>query len=117
MSSRRTFLKGIAGTLALPGLQSIAKAAPAAAAAASPTRLAFVYLPNGVNLDLWQPKGAENISESLSPLNDLRQHYSVMRGFDHKHANSNGDGGGDHARANATFLTGVQARKTSGADI
>jgi len=116
MSSRRTFLKGIAGTLAMPSLQSIVKAAPAAAAA-SPTRLAFVYIPNGVNLDMWQPKGAENISESLSPLSALRQHYSVMRGLDHKYANSNGDGGGDHARANATFLTGVQARKTSGADI
>src|SRR6218665_3386261 len=116
MSSRRTFLKGIAGTLAMPSLQSLAKAAPAAAAA-SPTRHAFVYLPNGVNLDLWQPKGTENISESLSPLSGLREHFSVMRGLDHKHANSNGDGGGDHARANATFLTGVQARKTSGADI
>lgn len=116
MSSRRTFLKGIAGTLALPSLQSIVKAAPAAAAA-SPLRMGFVYIPNGVNLDLWQPKGTENISESLQPLADLRQHYSVMRGLDHKYANSNGDGGGDHARANATFLTGVQARKTSGADI
>jgi hypothetical protein len=118
MSSRRTFLKGIAGTLALPSLQSLAKAAPAAAAAAAaPTRLAFVYIPNGVNLDQWQPKGTENISESLSPLSGLRQHYSVMRGLDHKNANSNGDGAGDHARANASFLTGVQARKTSGADI
>lgn len=116
MSSRRTFLKGIAGTLALPSLQSIVKAAPAIAAAA-PTRMAFVYIPNGVNLNLWQPKGSENISESLQPLSGLREHYSVMRGLDHKHANANGDGGGDHARANATFLTGIQARKTSGADI
>ena len=118
MSSRRTFLKGIAGTLALPSLQSIVKAAPAAAAAAAnPLRMAFVYIPNGVNLDLWQPKGTENISESLQPLASLRQHYSVMRGLDHQKAQANGDGGGDHARANATFLTGVQARKTAGSDI
>jgi len=116
MSSRRTFLKGIAGTLALPSLQSIVKAAPAAAAA-SPLRMAFVYIPNGVNLPLWQPQGAENISESLQPLAALRQHYSVMRGLDHEKAQANGDGGGDHARANATFLTGVQARKTAGSDI
>ena len=34
-----------------------------------------------------------------------------------KKANANGDGGGDHARANATFLTGCQARKTAGSDI
>jgi hypothetical protein len=118
-SSRRTFLKGIAGTLALPSLVSLAKAAPsvAAAAAASPTRMAFVYIPNGVNLDLWQPKGAENIAESLQPLSGLRDRYSVMRGLDHHKAAANGDGAGDHARANATFLTGVQARKTAGADI
>jgi hypothetical protein len=116
MNSRRTFLKGIAGTLAMPSLASLVKAAPAAAAA-SPMRMAFVYIPNGVNLDLWQPKGTENIAESLQPLSGLRQHYSVMRGLDHQKAAANGDGAGDHARANATFLTGVQARKTSGADI
>ena len=40
-----------------------------------------------------------------------------MDGLDHKKANANGDGGGDHARANATFLTGCQARKTAGSDI
>jgi hypothetical protein len=120
-SSRRTFLKGIAGTLAMPSLASIATAAPAAAAAAgaaaAPTRLAFVYIPNGVNLAEWQPTGAENISASLQPLSGLRDQYSVMRGLDHKYANSNGDGGGDHARANATFLTGCQARKTAGANV
>jgi len=120
MNSRRTFLKGIAGTLALPSLQSmVSAAAPAAAKAAAvvPNRLAFIYLPNGVNLDLWQPKGNENTSESLAPLSGLREHYSVMRGFDHEKAQANGDGAGDHARANATFLTGCQARKTAGADI
>jgi hypothetical protein len=119
MNTRRTFLKGIAGTLALPSLQSMVSAAPVAAkaAAAIPTRLAFIYLPNGVNLDLWRPDGNENTSESLAPLSGLREHYSVMRGFDHEKARANGDGAGDHARANATFLTGCQARKTSGADV
>jgi len=121
MKSRRTFIKGLATTLALPSLQSIASAAPAAAAkgaaAAIPTRMAFVYIPNGVNLDLWQPKDNSNLSETLKPLAGLREHYSVMRYLDQDKAHANGDGAGDHARANATFLTGCQARKTAGADI
>jgi hypothetical protein len=121
MNTRRTFLKGIATTLALPSLQSLAAAAPAAAsngaAAAIPTRLAFVYIPNGVNLDLWQPQDGTNASPTLEPLAGLRDHYSVMRHLDQEKAQANGDGAGDHARANATFLTGCQARKTAGADI
>ncbi|MBK1882784.1 DUF1552 domain-containing protein [Luteolibacter pohnpeiensis] len=119
-SSRRNFLKGIATTLALPSLQSLGAATATAAKAskaAAPLRMAFVYIPNGVNLDLWQPKDAQNTSETLKPLANLRDHYSVMRGLDQEKAFANGDGPGDHARANATFLTGCQARKTAGADI
>jgi hypothetical protein len=120
MIQRRNILKGIAATLALPSLSSVrAATAPAkAAAAAAPLRMAYVYIPNGVNLDLWQPKdGAGNLSETLQPLAGLKDHFSVMRGLDHEKAEANGDGAGDHARANATFLTGCQARKTAGADI
>jgi hypothetical protein len=115
MNSRRNFLKGIATTLALPYLPSTTRAA--APVAASPMRMAFVYIPNGVNLDCWRPTDHANLSQSLQPLAGLREHFSVLRGMDHEKANSNGDGGGDHARANATFLTGCQARKTAGSNI
>ena len=111
---RRTFLKGLATTLALPSLQS---ASAAVAKAAPPTRLAFVYIPNGVNTEHWFPGGNDNTSASLKSLGGLRDHYSVLRNLNHDLARANGDGGGDHARANATFLTGCQARKTAGADI
>ncbi len=114
MYHRRTFLKGLATTLALPNLQSMASALPKAG---PPTRVAFVYIPNGVNVGEWYPKGTENVSNSLQGLSGLRNHYSVLRNLDHDKAQSNGDGGGDHARANATFLTGCQAKKTAGADI
>ena len=43
--------------------------------------------------------------------------FQVMSGLNHSKAYANGDGAGDHARANATFLTGCQARKTAGKDI
>jgi hypothetical protein len=117
MTPRRTFLKSIAATLALPSLPSLAQTV---AKTASPTRMAFIYIPNGVNLDLWRPTGSGKdyaISKTLEPLVELREHFSVLRGLDHDKAFANGDGAGDHARANATFLTGCQARKTAGADI
>ncbi|MDB6077396.1 MAG: hypothetical protein JWO82_1143 [Akkermansiaceae bacterium] len=120
ITPRRTFLKGIAATLALPSLQQLRAAEGAAAAVASPTRMAFIYIPNGVNLDLWRPTGSGAgfaMSKTLEPLADLREHFSVMRGLDHDKAMAHGDGAGDHARANATFLTGCQVRKTAGADI
>jgi hypothetical protein len=115
MHTRRKFLQGLATTLALPSLASLRAATPAAAG--HPLRMAFVYIPNGVNLDLWRPSGKANLSETLRPLDGLRDHFSVIRGLDHDKAFANGDGAGDHARANATFLTGCQARKTAGADI
>lgn len=113
--TRRSFLKGLATTLALPSLASVRAATPAAA---SPLRMAFVYIPNGVNLERWRPSGSgAGLPETLQPLASLREHFSVMRGLDHEKASANGDGAGDHARANATFLTGCQARKTAGSDI
>jgi hypothetical protein len=120
MHPRRTFLKGLAATLALPSLESLGATSRVAAASAHPTRLGFVYIPNGVNLDRWLPTGSGadyRLSESLKPLEGLRDRFSVIRHLDHDKAKANGDGAGDHARANATFLTGCQARKTAGADL
>jgi hypothetical protein len=119
MTARRTFLKSIAATLAVPSFPSLQAAAESAKVVA-PTRMAFIYIPNGVNLDLWRPQGSEKdytISKTLEPLAELREHFSVLRGLNHDKAAANGDGAGDHARANATFLTGCQARKTAGADV
>ena len=118
MQNRRTFLKGVATTLALPTMSSLG--AVGGAAATHPTRLGFIYVPNGVNLEHWLPTGSGRnyqLSNTLKPLAGLKDEFSVMRHLDHDKAWANGDGAGDHARANATFLTGVQARKTSGADI
>ena len=118
MIPRRTFLKSIAATLAVPSLPSLQAAT--AAKAVAPTRMAFIYIPNGVNLDLWRPVGSGKdytMSKTLEPLAGLRDHFSVLRGLDHEKAEANGDGAGDHARATASFLTGCQARKTAGADV
>jgi len=123
--SRRAMLKGLGVAMALPMLEAMgpaskALAAPAGAAGAMPTRMAFVFAPNGVNYDHWLPKGEGKryeLSPTLKPLEAVRQHVNVMTGLTLDKARANGDGPGDHARSSATFLTGAQARKTSGNDI
>ena len=117
--SRRTALKGFGTALALPLLDSLALGAPATAAAA-PKRAAFVYVPNGVNMADWTPKGEGTLGELtgiLKPLNSFKSHLNVLTGLACDKARANGDGPGDHARAMSAFLTGRQPRKTHGADI
>ena len=85
-----------------------------------PLRMGFTYIPNGVIMDQWRPKEIGKLSKlptSLKPLQDHTEDFQVMSGLDHTKAYANGDGAGDHARANATFLTGCQAKKTAGKDI
>ncbi len=128
--SRRLFLKGVGVGLGLPVLESIlpstlraaaaGPAAPAATSTGAPLRMAFVYFPNGANQDYWWPagQGADfSLGRTMQPLAAFRAQMQVVGGLDLHEAEPGNDGGGDHARANATFLTGARARKTDGSDI
>jgi hypothetical protein len=131
--SRRRFLKGLGACVALPTFESALKAgsvtavaasgaAPALAATATgaPLRLAFVYFPNGAIQNTWWPKGEGKdfqLSETMEPLKALTDQFQILGGLDHVNATAGKDGGGDHARASGTFLTGVRVKKTAGADI
>jgi hypothetical protein len=122
--ARRTVLRGMGTALALPVLEAMlpgtAWAAARKASGKLPLRMAFAYSPNGIHMPDWTPTGEGKdfkVPWILEPLSGLRGQWSVLSGLAHKKANANGDGGGDHARAMTTFLTGTQARKTSGADI
>jgi len=123
--SRRTVLRGLGATMALPWMEAMGQAAPAAAmtgqsTAAAPLRMAFVFTPNGVHYPSWKPTGtgeAYQLSQTLKPLENVRKHVNVLTGLTLDKARANGDGPGDHARSSATFLTGQQARKTAGNDI
>ena len=123
---RRTFLKGLGTVIALPMLEAMLPPAKLFAGGATeagtafPRRMAFVYIPNGANMEDWTPKtaGADyELPYILQPLEPLRKDFQVISGLAHDKARPHGDGPGDHARASATFLTGCQARKTKGADI
>jgi uncharacterized protein DUF1552 len=115
--SRRTVLRGLGATVALPWLDAMT---PALASPGRPVRLAFTYIPNGVTLADWTPKGIGRefeLSRILKPLEPFRDDLLVLSGLAAENAKALGDGPGDHARAGACFLTGVHPRKTAGADI
>jgi len=115
---RRTFLRGIGAAIALPMLDAMQPAF--AAVTEPPVRLAFTYIPNGVTMKAWKPAttGADyELTRILQPLERFRNDLFVLSGLDHHNAESLGDGGGDHARAGACYLTGVHPKKTAGADI
>ena len=121
---RRSFLRGLGVTMALPFLEcmlpSVVKAAAASAIGGPARRLVYFYLPNGMDMANWTPAAAGDKFElppTLAPLAPVRQQVSVLSGLAHANARALGDGAGDHARANACFLTGVHPRKTAGADI
>src|SRR5258708_1772221 len=124
---RRTFLKGLGATIALPMLEAmelptraLAGGVVNEAAKSFPRRMAFVYVPNGANMADWRPKAVGTDFELpyiLQPLQPFKNDLTVLSGLAQHRAFANGDGAGDHARAAATFLTGCQARKTAGADI
>jgi len=82
----------------------------------APLRAAFVYFPNGAIPAAWWPKGDTTdfeLNRTLQPLEPVRQHLQILSGLEHLNATAGPDGGGDHARANGTFLTGVRLKKSA----
>jgi hypothetical protein len=108
---RRTFLRGLGATLALPLLDSMVPAL--SARAIEPVkRLGFVYIPNGVIQDRWFPTTIGrhwDLPPSLQALAPVRNQLNIITGLAHLQANTFGDGVGDHPRASAVWLTGVHA--------
>jgi len=107
--------------MALPMLEAMLPIG-ALAQAANKTRInrmAFIFVPNGVNIQSWTPaaEGVLQLTPTLQPLKNVRDKISVLSGLAQHNAFALGDGGGDHARSAATWLTGCHPRKTDGADI
>ena len=118
--NRRMLLRGLGVSMGLPLLDAMTPAASKAPASKSPTRLAFVYVPNGINMAHWTPQSAGTnfeITRVLTPLKDHRDKLTLLTGLTHNGGRALGDGPGDHARAAASYLTGAHPRKTAGADI
>jgi hypothetical protein len=119
---RRTVLKGIGATVALPWLEAMVPGSVLGAEPKGkpPLRMAFLYVPNGKNMRHWTPKeeGKDfTFPKTLLPLKPYKDDLLVLTGLTCDKARPHGDGPGDHARAMSAFLTGCQAKKTHGADI
>ena len=125
--TRRQFLRGLGACIALPAFESLLPTKLLAAAASTegglattatgaPLRTAFVYFPNGAIPAAWWPTMEGNnfdLSRTLKPLASAQKEIQVIGGLDHMNATAGMDGGGDHARANGTFLTGVRVKKSA----
>ncbi len=111
--------------MALPWLEAMAGPSPLIAGlsrplAAPPVRMAFLYVPNGMHMPHWKPQGPEHNFEMpkiLEPVAEFRDQMTVFSGLSLRGAEALGDGGGDHARSVAAFLTGAHPKKTHGANI
>ncbi len=106
---RRTFLRGAGVALGLPWMEALASGK-------APVRMAMLYMPNGVNVPMWTPKGEGKefeLSPTLSPLADLKQKVVVLSNLWNEAAR----GGDGHYVKEAAILTCRTIKKTPGADI
>lgn len=113
--SRRALLRGAGVTLSLPWLESVGLAATAPAGK-PPVRMAFLYLPNGVNIRSWYPEGTGRdfkLPATLEPLADLKDQLLVFSNLWNE-ASKGGDG---HYVKEAAILTCATIKKTPGADL
>lgn len=116
---RRTVLRGLGVTVALPFLDAMVPAVSAKAALKPTPRLGFFYVPNGIIPSTWLPKGEGSnfeLSPTLAPLAPHRDHLVVIDGLA-SHEASKGTGAGLHAKAQTAFLSGVFLKETEGADF
>ncbi len=115
--SRRAVLRGLGTSIALPWLEAMTPPGGCAPASA-PLRMAILYAPNGAHMADWTPADdGLKLSPILEPLAGIESEILVVTGLALDPARAQGDGGGDHARAMASFLTGRHPRKTDGADL
>ena len=117
--SRRTMLRGMGVSIALPLLDSMVPAQTplAQTAAAGKTRLSCIYVPHGAIMDKWTPAAdgkAFEFPEILGSLEKFRDRISIVSNLAHPAAGGVGsDAGADHARSAAVFLSGVHPEQGS----
>ena len=115
---RRTFLRGIGVTLALPLLDAMVPSMTALAETpAHPARLrrlGFVYIPMGCDITRWNPPGEDSLDElspSLSSLAPVREHVTAISNLELQNSYP-----GTHATSNAGFLSAAKAKRTESTD-
>src|SRR5262245_27310269 len=118
---RRTFIRGVGATLALPLLDAMVPAMSAQSKSAKgASRFAAIYCGNGANMNDWTPStegSGFTFSPILKPLESFRDRTLVFTGLDNFAATDQGDSGGQHPRAAPAFMSCVHPKQTEGADV
>jgi len=113
---RRTFLRGMGAAIGLPVLDAMAPAlASSTIPGKAPVRMAFVYVPNGIDMRNWNVGYEGKLGELpriLKPLEPFKQDITLLGNLTHNNGRALLDGPGDHGRCCGAYLTGVQPRKT-----
>jgi hypothetical protein len=114
---RRAFLRGMGTAVALPFLDSMIPAFASPAAKTPPLRMAFVYVPNGIDMRHWNPdyEGAlrPNLPKTLAPMEPLKDDMLLLGNLTHNTGRALLDGAGDHGRCCGSYLTGIQVKKST----
>lgn len=115
---RRTFLRGLGTTMAIPLLDAMVPSLTALAdTPANPQqlrRLGFVYMPMGCDVTRWTPAGGERLDElspTLSPLASVKDNVTIISNMELKNAYP-----GTHATSNSSFLSAASAKRTESTD-
>ena len=113
---RRTFLRGMGTAVALPFLDAMVPAFAARPAAKAPVRMAFVYVPNGMDMRHWNPDYEGKLGELpriLKPLEPFKDDILLAGNLTHNTGRALLDGAGDHGRCCGSYLTGIQVKKST----
>jgi Protein of unknown function (DUF1552) len=112
---RRTFLRGMGTAVALPFLDAMTPALAKPAAGKAPVRMAFVYVPNGMDMRHWDMDYEGKLGilpQTLAPLEAHKNDILVLGNLTHNTGRALLDGAGDHGRCCGSYLTGVQVKKS-----
>jgi hypothetical protein len=113
---RRSFLRGMGATVALPFLDAMVPAFAAPAAQKPPLRMAFVYVPNGIDMRNWNPEYEGKLADLpriLKPLEPVKDDLLLLGNLTHNTGRALLDGAGDHGRCCGSYLTGVHVKKST----
>src|SRR5665213_1913783 len=118
--SRRTILRGVGAAIALPFLDAMTPAFAGTLPGGNPVRAAWFYVPNGIDMRHWTPAEEGPLGELpsiLAPLQSVKDDLLVLSNLTANWGRPLLVGAGDHGRALAAYMTGMQVYRTAGADL
>lgn len=119
--ARRTFLRGIGAAIGLPFLDAMTPAfAASRLPGKAPVRVAWFYVPNGIDMRHWTPENEGPLGalpQILQPLEPVKNDILILSNLTSNWGRPLLVGAGDHGRAAAAYMTGVEVYRTSGADL